>query len=188
MLRGKCGECGTTKTQFTKADIGKGVVKQFINNLPFEAHLPGHNFTGPGTKLNRRLNEDLTPKPWGIPINRVDDSAYRHDTCYAQNKYTKTRNEVCDNTMLAELIDINNPRGRENVDKALVQKIIGTTVRFGWGLLNRSRWTDELAEELHKPVTRKFQKRRVIARGVDNIWAADLVDVKAFAKDNEGVE
>ena len=79
MLRGKCDVCGSTKTQFIKADVGKGVVNKLINNLPFEAHLPGHNFTGPGTKLNRRLNEDLTPKPWSIPINRVDDSAYRHD-------------------------------------------------------------------------------------------------------------
>ena len=56
------------------------------------------------------------------------------------------------------------------------------------GIKKNSRWTDALAEELHKPVTRKFQKRRVIARGVDNIWAADLVDMKAFAKDNEGVK
>ena len=71
MLRGKCDVCGSTKTQFIKADVGKGVVNKLINNLPFEAHLPGHNFTGPGTKLNRRLNEDLTPKPWSIPINRV---------------------------------------------------------------------------------------------------------------------
>ena len=31
--------------------MGKGVVNKLINNLPFEAHLPGHNFTGPGTKL-----------------------------------------------------------------------------------------------------------------------------------------
>ena len=47
---------------------------------------------------------------------------------------------------------------------------------------------DGRAEGLHKPVTRKFKNRRVIARGVDNIWAADLVDMKAFAKDNEGVK
>ena len=56
------------------------------------------------------------------------------------------------------------------------------------GIKKNSRWTDALAEELHKPVTRKFEKRRVIARGVDNIWAADFVDMKAFAKDNEGVK
>ena len=56
------------------------------------------------------------------------------------------------------------------------------------GIKKNSRWTDALAEELHKPVTRKFKKRIVYARGVDKIWAADLVDMKAFAKDNEGVK
>ena len=64
MLRGKCDRCGTTKTQFIKAEVGKGVVNKLINNLPFEAHLPGLHFTpGPGTKLYRRLNEDLTYNP-----------------------------------------------------------------------------------------------------------------------------
>ena len=38
------------------------LLNKFINNLPVEMHLPGHNFTGPGTKLNKRLNPDLTPK------------------------------------------------------------------------------------------------------------------------------
>ena len=114
-------------------------MNNLINNLPFEAHLPGHNFTGPGTKLNRRLNEDLTPKDWSIPINRVDDAAYRHDICYAQNRDTKTRNEVCDKTMLGELNEIQDPRGREKIDKALVKKIIGTKVRFGWGVKKKTR-------------------------------------------------
>ena len=56
------------------------------------------------------------------------------------------------------------------------------------GIKKKSRWTDTLAEELHKPVTRKFKKRIVYSRGLDNIWAADLVDMKAFAKDNDGVK
>ena len=134
LLRGKCDVCGSTKTQFIKADVGKGVVNKLINNLPFEAHLPGHNFTGPGTKLNRRLNEDLTPKPWSIPINRVDDSAIVMIYVMRRTEMQRLENEVCDKTMLGELKDINNPRGREKIDKALVQKIIGTKVRFGWGL------------------------------------------------------
>ena len=46
--------------------------------------------------------------------------------------------------------------------------------------------TDQLAEELHRPVVRRFPKRRVVIRGIDEIWAADLVDMKAFAKDNNG--
>ena len=35
MKRGTCVVCGTTKT-----------------------HLPGHNFTGPGTKLKKRINSE----------------------------------------------------------------------------------------------------------------------------------
>ena len=134
MLRGKCGVCGSTKTQFIKADVGKGVVNKLINNLPFEAHLPGHNFTGPGTKLNRRLKEDRTPKSWSIPINKVDKSAYKHDLCYADNRDTATRNSLCDANMLRELGAITNPTARELVDKSIVYPIIGTKKRFGWGL------------------------------------------------------
>ena len=44
-----------------------------------------------------------------------------------------------------------------------------------------------LAEELHKPVKRKFRKRRVIVNGIDKIWAADLADMRALSKENEGV-
>ena len=56
------------------------------------------------------------------------------------------------------------------------------------GIKKNYRWTDELAEELHKPVTRKFKKRRVYAGGVDEIWTADLVDMKSFEKFNKGVK
>ena len=44
-----------------------------------------------------------------------------------------------------------------------------------------------LAEELHKPIKRKFNKRRVLVSGIDKIWAADLADMTALNKDNEGV-
>ena len=43
-----------------------------------------------------------------------------------------------------------------------------------------------LAEELHKPVKRKFRKRRVLVSGINKIWAADLADMRAFAKYNNG--
>ena len=53
-----------------------------VNKLPFEMHLPGHNFTDPGTKLYKTLNPDGSPKEWSLPINRVDNAAYHHDLCY----------------------------------------------------------------------------------------------------------
>ena len=48
-------------------------------------------------------------------------------------------------------------------------------------------FTDKLAEELYKPVTRKFQRRRVNVNGIDETWADDLIDMQAFSKDNNGM-
>ena len=45
-----------------------------------------------------------------------------------------------------------------------------------------------LAEELYKRIRRKFKKRRVLVNGIDKIWAADLVDMQAFAKFNRDVK
>ena len=186
MKRGTCVICGTTKTQFIKAQKGGSLLNKFINNLPVEMHLPGHNFTGPGTKLNKRLNSDLTPKKWSKPINRVDKAAYHHDVCYLKNDDTATRNAVCDKNMLKELEGIYNPTIREKMERGLVSSLIGTKARFGWGVDKKKAQT--LAEELHKPIRRKFKRRRVLVGGIDRIWAADLVDMQAFAKFNRGVK
>ena len=189
MKRGKCAICGTTKTQFVKSSIGGSILNKMINNLPVEMHLLGHNFTGPGTKLNKRLNADLTPKEWSKPINRIDKAAYHHDICYLKNNDTATRNNVCDKNMLNEMKDIYNPTLRERMERGLVSTLIGTKKRFGWGLSEtekKKKKFSTLAEELHKPVKRKFNKRRVMVNGIDKIWAADLADMKAFEKDNDG--
>ncbi len=143
MKKGKCVVCGVTKTQFVKGKNGvsslKGgsVMNKAINNLPFEMHLPGHNFTGPGTKLSKRLNPNLTPKDWSKPVNRVDNAAYHHDVCYLKNKDTKTRNRVCDKNMLDEMDGIVNPTLRERLERSIVDKIIGTKMRFGMGFLEK---------------------------------------------------
>jgi hypothetical protein len=39
-----------------KHDVaGRGVLNTIINNLPFEAHIPGYQWCGPGTKIAKRL-------------------------------------------------------------------------------------------------------------------------------------
>ena len=52
----------------------------------------------------------------------------------------------------------------------------------------RSDWSQQLADELHKPITRNFQKRSVISNGIDDIWAADLVEMQKFSKWNKGIK
>ena len=90
MRRGQCITCRKTNTQFIKRDAtGGSFLNSLVNKLPFQMHLPGHNFTGPGTKLYKRLNSHGTPKEWSIPINRVDNAAYHHDLCYSNKMILK---------------------------------------------------------------------------------------------------
>ena len=71
----------------------------------------------------------------------------------------------------------------------MVGKLINAKVNFGLGAPIKAnnempKFTDELAEKLYKPVTRKFQSSIVNVNGIDEIWAADLIDMQAFSKDN----
>ena len=51
-----------------------------------------------------------------------------------------------------------------------------------------SDWSQILADELHKPITKNFSKRKVISNGIDKIWAADLVEMQKFSKWNKGIK
>ena len=51
-----------------------------------------------------------------------------------------------------------------------------------------SDWSQQLADELHKPITRNFQKRSVVSNRIDDIWAADLVEMQKFSKWNKGIK
>ena len=44
----------------------------------------------------------------------------------------------------------------------------------------------QLAEELHKRIIRKFQKRKVYSSFKDNIWGADLADMQSTRKFDKG--
>ena len=45
---------------------------------------------------------------------------------------------------------------------------------------------EQLAEELHKPIIRKFKKIKVHSSFKDNIWGADLADMQLISKFNKG--
>ena len=40
---------------------------------------------------------------------------------------------------------------------------------------------EEIAEELHKPVIKKIKRRKIYARFKDNIWAADLGEMRSLS-------
>ena len=45
---------------------------------------------------------------------------------------------------------------------------------------------EQLAEELHKPIIRKFKKRKIYSAFKDNILGADLADIQSISKFNKG--
>ena len=42
-----------------------------------------------------------------------------------------------------------------------------------------------LAKELHKPVRTHFRKRSILTKGTDDLWTADLTDMKKYSEENE---
>ena len=45
-----------------------------------------------------------------------------------------------------------------------------------------------LAEALHKPVIKKFNKRKVYSQFKDNIWGVDLADMRFLSKQNKSIK
>ena len=67
----------------------------------------------------------------------------------------------------------------------LVRNMINTKLKLGLGVLKNGKsenWQAELAQELHKPVKRDFTQQHVVVNHIDEIWAADLVDMQKFSK------
>ena len=54
----------------------------------------------------------------------------------------------------------------------------------GSGIANEPNY--QLANQLHKPIIRKFKKRKVQSRFKDNIWGADLADMQSISTFNKG--
>ena len=58
---------------------------------------------------------------------------------------------------------------------------------IGRGIKNETISNKELAEELSKPIIRKFEKRKVHSPFLDNIWGPDLADMQLVSKFNRGI-
>ena len=148
MLRGKCANCGCTKTQFVSGKTGgdlassvsavTGNIKLPWAKFPGEMHIPGMNFAGPGTNLDERLTSTGAYKEWSKPVDRVDNAAYHHDLAYQHFNDTATRN-IADRLMVEEMNAINNPTIRERIERGIIKPIISTKAKFGMGSKNCQR-------------------------------------------------
>ena len=143
--------------------------------------LPKHRFTGPYNLMHLQLDSKDNPLPGNEPYNAVNDISMHHDICYRDNDTSAGKRE-CDRIMLSGLNTLVPNDRRLKVDRERIRSIIGLKHRMGLGI----HWTNQLTNDLHKPVRRRFDKRTVIAKQVDDILTADLVDMSAFSRSNKG--
>ena len=71
-----------------------------------------------------------------------------------------------------------------DINLGLLQRSIDSLIKntFGGTIKNENMSNKELAEEIHKPINRKFNKRKVYSSYMDNIQDADLGDMQLSSK------
>ena len=139
--------------------------------------------------------------------NELDKACFQHDSAYADHKDLINRTEA-DKVLKDKAYDIaSNPeyddyqRGLANmVYKFFDKKSMGSGVKK---LKDTAKHTTKssalarsslecsslvLADELHKPVIKKFNKRKVYSQFKDNILGVDLADMQSLSRKNKGIK
>jgi IS30 family transposase len=84
--------------------------------------------------------------------------------------------------MLTNLDNVKTKGIREKIDYAIVKPVIWAKYKFGLGIEDNL----QLAEDLHKPIIKKFKRRRVMVYNIDDIWSGDLINKVNIANSNKG--
>ena len=65
--------------------------------------------------------------------------------------------------------------GRRSLNSSTLYRLLSSSN-------NEIKQNIQLADELHKPIIRKFEKRKVYSSFRDNIWSADLANMQLLSK------
>ena len=157
-----------------------------------EMHLKQPGFTysdcGPFTKNKERIEKFMqTGNTDFIYKNKLDRACFQHDMAYGKSKDLAKRTQS-DKVLTDKAFKIaSDPKydGHERGLASIVYKDFDKK-SSGSGIANESSY--QLANELHKPIIRKFRKRKVYSTFRDNIWGVDVADMQSLSKYNKGIE
>ena len=163
-----------------------------------EMHLRQPQFVysacGPLTRHKERIKKfKRTGDTRYIYRNELDKACFQHNSAYADHKdLINTRKS--DKVLRDKAYDIaSNPeydgyqRGLASmVYKFFDKKSMGSGVKKLKDTAKPSSLI--LADELHKPVIKKFNKRKVYSQFKDNIWGVDLADMQPLRKKNKSIK
>ena len=172
-----------------------------------EMHLRQPRFVysacGPFTRHKERIKEfKRTGDTRYIYRNELDKACFQHDSAYADHKDLINRTKS-DKVLRDKAYDIaSNPEynGYQRGLASMVYKFFdkkstagpSSLERTGSGfkkLKNKTKPSSSiLADELHEPIIRKFNKRKVYSQFKDNIWGVDLADMQSLSRKNKGIK
>ena len=120
-------------------------------------------------------------------MNELDKACFTHDAAYSDSK-DLTKRTISDKNLKNRAFDIaKNPKydGYQRGLASMVYKFFDSKVS-GSGAKHLPE-NKQLANELHKPIIRKFEKRKVYSTFKDNIWGVGLADMQLLSKYNKEI-
>ena len=153
-----------------------------------EFHLKQPGFTysacGPFTKHHERIKKIRAGNLKYLYRNELDKAGFAHDAAYFDSKDLAKR-IISDKILKDRAYEIARNCNYDGYHRALASMVYKfVDKKTGSGVTVNG----QLAEELHKPVIKKFKRRKIYARFKDNIWAADLAEMESLSSNNKNVK
>ena len=148
---------------------------------------------GPFARHKERIKEfKRTGDTRYIYRNELDKACFQHDSAYADHKDLINRTKS-DKVLRDKAYDIACNREYDGYQRDLVSMVYKFFDKksMGSGTVKPSSLESSssiLADELHRPVIKKFNKRKVYSQFKDNIWGADLADMQSLSRKNKGIK
>ena len=149
---------------------------------------------GPVTRHKERIKKfKQTGDTRYIYRNELDKACFQHDSAYMGNKDLINRTKS-DKVLRDKAYDLASNPENDGYQRGLAsimytffdEKSMGSGTAKPSSLERITRDSSlKLADELHKPFIKKFNKRKVYSQFKDNIWGVDLVDMKLLSKQNK---
>ena len=142
---------------------------------------------GPFTKNKERIQKfKETGHKSYIYKSELDKACFQHDMAYGDFKDLLKRT-AADKLLRDKAFKIASNQkydGYQGGLASMVYKFLDKKSE-GSGLASNKEQV-QLANELHKPIIKKFDKRKVYSSFKDNIWGVDSADVLLLSKFNKG--
>ena len=162
-----------------------------------EMHLRQPRFVysacGPFTRHKERIKEfKRTGDTRYIYRDELDKACFQHDSAYADHKDLINRTEA-DKVLRDKAYDIASNPEYDGCQRGLASMVYKFFDKKSTGsgfkkLKNTAPNSSILADEHHKPIIRKFNKRKVYSQFKDNIWGVDLADMQSLSRKNKGIK